>query len=151
MGLAMGSAGIYVIATRREIVGGDLIGLATALTLLLCAAFYSGILFGRPMVVIDERGITNHATLAGSVRFLAWSQIGRVFVRQYGRNTQIAVSTRDGERVHMGPFTRLNRALSRAEMYIPTLLLPVSINEMLDEISAFAPREVRIEYERHAR
>jgi hypothetical protein len=115
--------------------GALLIGGMVALLSALCTAAVVGRVFAEnPMLVLDERGITN-GTSASGPRFLAWEQITMVFPRRRGPGPSwIAV-----ERTATPPRDR------QGPMRIHTVALPLSIDATLREIAAVAPERVWVD------
>jgi hypothetical protein len=137
-GLALGTAvftAFGVVMATADGLGALLLGGTVALLFALSTAALLGLAFAEnPVLVLDERGITNRTSASGP-RFLAWEQITMVFPQRRGPGPSwIAV-----ERAATGQHGR------RATMRVHTATLPLSVDAMLQEIAAAAPERVWVD------
>jgi hypothetical protein len=142
----MFTAGGVFLALSGE---SDDMGIAVATIVLFGACllvFLHRMFTRRPVLVLDEQGITNRTSLSRP-RFLPWSEIvGLHEARRGPGQSWIAVSVRDPERVLVGAgvLARVNYRMGGGAMYIMTTALPLSIDDTMREIAMIAPDHVDV-------
>lgn len=128
------------------------LGAAALLVAVVAVMHLRDVWTGRPLLVVDERGITDKAF---GVRFLAWSEISRI---PSCRRGEIGVAVRgDSPLLRCRPllfaprhervppvncYYRFSQQVWGAVMNIPTVRLPLPTHQTLHEIAAIAPGHV---------
>jgi hypothetical protein len=137
------AGGVYMVTD----LGRGLSGIAVSAFFGLCTAFCLWrLVSGRPVLVVDERGIS-HATSITPTRFLPWTEIERVYEHRAGvGQTYVLVDLRDGapSARREGILARLNRMLVGGNMQILTTMLPLPVEDVLGEIGKIAPNHVDV-------
>ena len=150
LGLVVLASGLFVAGGVYLVIDGD----RTAVGVMAIALFGAGavlplvMMFSRrPVLVVDERGISNATSLFGT-KFLPWADIDRVYEhrRSGAGQSWIGVDLRKGapSELRLGACTRFTRALFGGSMHIMTVALPLPIEDVLGEIGKVAPEEVDV-------
>lgn len=150
LGLAVLGSGLFIAAGVYLVIDGD----RSAVGIMGIVFFGAGAVLGlgkmfsrRPVLVVDERGISNATSLFGT-KFLPWADIARVYEHRRSGPGQswIGVDLRKGapSELRIGAHTRLTRALFGGSMHIMTLMLPLPIEDVLGEIGTVAPEDVDV-------
>lgn len=111
----------------------------------------------QPLLVLDGRGITDHASGFG-VGFVSWAEVVAVAPVQMGRQHMATVYVTDPAalRRRFGAvrqrLMRANTTLTGGSVQIPTVMMPFGIDELLAVIEELAPDHVQVGSRgRHAR
>jgi hypothetical protein len=137
------AGGAYMLVSAGAVV----MSIAVTAFFALCTAFALWrLLSGRPVLMLDERGISNATSMTGT-EFLPWAEIASVYEHRGGvGRSWIGVDLRDGAASarREGAVTRLNRTLFGGSMHIMTVTLPLPIEGVLDEVGTIAPDDVYV-------
>jgi hypothetical protein len=106
--------------------------------------FARQVLARRPAVEVDHRGITDRAS-ALAAGFVPWSQITDLGTWSHRGQTIVVIGVADPEAVlkRAGPVARrlmrANIGLCGSPVTVPTTVLPLTAEQLIDEMVAFRP------------
>jgi hypothetical protein len=146
--LGVGAAVFVVLGVVLLLSGGIVRPVIGGVAILVFGLF--GVLWARqvassrPALVVDTRGITDHASAIGA-GFVPWSEITGLGTWSSNGQTIVTVGVADPAAVlaRVGPLARIpmraNVRLCGSPVTLPTNALPFSADQLIREIAAFAP------------
>jgi hypothetical protein len=144
------AAGIAAIAFRRQL---DTPLWVAILLFVLAVPFFSvatgyslfRLVVWQPSLIIDDRGIVDHASLFGA-GFIAWDEIRHLVCYSYGSKSQrmLGVVPKDPEVVYArigwkARVLRLNARIGAVPISIAQVTLPIRFDELSDRLERFCP------------
>lgn len=147
--LGLGAVVFVVLGVVLLLSGGvvrPVVGVVTILVFGLFGALWVRQMASqRPALVVDTRGITDHASAIGA-GFVPWGEIVGLGTWSSNGQTIVTVGVADPAAVlaRVGPVARIpmraNVRLCGSPVTLPTNALPFTADELIREIAAFAPR-----------
>lgn len=98
-----------------------------------------------PAMIISESGVTDSATFLG-VGYLSWEEIEFVHSFRYSGKKTLGIVPKNCEKVILGQnllnrqWLRINKLMSGSLINIPQSILPIKIEEVIDQMKSKNPR-----------